>query len=47
MFGQNGPSDQPFPITFSKNNNGIYAQKAAFLENFEKIFEKVQTVAKL
>ncbi len=26
---QNGSSDQPFPITFSKNENDIYVQKVA------------------
>ncbi len=38
---------QPFPITFSKNENDIYVQKVTFLYDFEKIFEKFQSVAKL
>ncbi len=44
---QNGSSDPPFPATFSKNENGIYVQKGAFLDNFESIFEKFKSVAKL
>ncbi len=47
MLAQNGSSDQPFPIIFSKNKNDMYVQKVAFLANFEKIFEKFQSVAKL
>ncbi len=46
-FKQTGSSDQPFPTTFSKNENGIYVQKVAFLANFERIFEKFQSAAKL
>ncbi len=42
-FRQNGSSDQPFTITFSKNENGIYFQREAFLDNFERIFEKLQS----
>ncbi len=43
----NGSSDQPFPITLSKNENDIYVQKVAFVANFERIFEKFHSVAKL
>ncbi len=46
-FRQNGSSDQPFSITFSKNENGIYVQKGTFLDNFERLFEKFQSAAKL
>ncbi len=35
----NGSSDQPFPITLSKNENDIYVQKVAFLANL-KLFLK-------
>ncbi len=41
-YRQNGSSDQPFPITFSKNENGIYVLKLAFLANLERIFEKLK-----
>ncbi len=46
---QNGPLDQPFPIIFSKKEIYIYiyVQKVVFLDNFEKIIEKFQSVAKL
>ncbi len=46
-FKQNGSSDQPFLITFSKNENGIYVKKVVFLATFESIFEKFQSAAKL
>ncbi len=46
-FRHNESSDQPFPITFSKNGKDIYIQKVVFLANFERIFEKFQSVAKL
>ncbi len=46
-FEQNGPSDQPFPITFSKKENIICVQKVAILANLERFFEKFQSVAKL
>ncbi len=46
-FGQNGPTDQPFRITISKLENYIYVQKGAFLDNVERVFEKIQSVAKL
>ncbi len=44
---QTGSSDQPIPITFSKNENGIYVKKKAYLANFERIFEKFQSAAML
>ncbi len=44
---QNGSSDQPFPIIFSKKENNIYVQKVVFLDNFERIIEKFQSDAKL
>ncbi len=46
-FWQNGSSDQPFQIIFSKKENYIYVQKVVFLDNFERIIEKFQSVAKL
>ncbi len=46
-FWQNGSSDQPFPIIFSKKENYVYVQKVVFLDNFERIIEKFQSVAKL
>ncbi len=39
-FWQNGSSDQPFPIIFSKKENYIYVQKVVFLDNFERIIKK-------
>ncbi len=44
---QNWSSDQPFLITFSKNEDDIYVQKVAFLDNFKRVFEKFLSVAKL
>ncbi len=46
-FMQTGSSDQPFLITFSKNEKGINVKKVAFLAIFERIFEKLQSAAKL
>ncbi len=31
----------------SKKENYVYVQKVVFLDNFERIFEKIQSVAKL
>ncbi len=42
---QNRTSDQAFPITFSRNKNGIYVQKVVFPADFERIFEKFQSAA--
>ncbi len=37
-FRQNGSSDQPFPIIFSKNENDIYVQKVVFAQTLEGFF---------